>query len=413
MKAIVVSGYGQYTITDLAESLSRRGMLAGYVTGGYPTSLLRSLQSSVALPPSLKRLNDRGANLGLGEVRPLWRSEVVHQASRALLRTTRARSASLAASWDPALGALTLRSFQRGAAGHLRRMAPTVALVRAGFGGVAFMREAKSRDIPVVVDLSIVHPRVLPSLLATSGQIMGVSRDLDPFWRQVEGDVAMADLVLVNSDFVRASCVAAGVGSPIEVVPTVPDSTAVAVSQPVLEREGKVLKCVFAGTIEARKGVDTLLSAFESFVGAGDISLTIIGSLGSDAKPVHGFDQRPWPHLEKISRSELDAQFGAADILVFPSNAEGSARVLVEAARAGCYIVATPNAGAPSLPGISLIPPGDPGALVTVLEDLRQDLARVRRRGAENASHVRGSLTLVSYCDAVIDVLTSAKTRQP
>ena len=79
-----------------------------------------------------------------------------------------------------------------------------------------------------------------------------------------------------------------------------------------------------------------------------------------------------WPHC---SREDLRERYRAADVFVFPSLAEGSARVIFEAMACGCAIITTPNAGSVVRDGENglLIPTSDGKALGIAIDRLIKD----------------------------------------
>jgi glycosyltransferase involved in cell wall biosynthesis len=93
-------------------------------------------------------------------------------------------------------------------------------------------------------------------------------------------------------------------------------------------------------------------------------------------------------------RDDVENVYGAADVIAVPSTAPdplpGSA---VEAAAAGCAVVAAAHGGLPEIirDGVSgrLVTPGDPVALARVLGELIDDPAACARLGAAAAQDVR------------------------
>ena len=93
-------------------------------------------------------------------------------------------------------------------------------------------------------------------------------------------------------------------------------------------------------------------------------------------------------------RSDVDCVYGAADIVVVPSKQpDPLPNAALEAAAAGCCVVASAHGGLPEIlrdgeTGV-LVAPGDPGALAEAIADLVDDPARRERLATAAAADVR------------------------
>ena len=92
-----------------------------------------------------------------------------------------------------------------------------------------------------------------------------------------------------------------------------------------------------------------------------------------------------------LSRKELAQCMSEAEVFVFPSLAEGSARVIFEALAAGCYIITTPNSGSIVEHGVhgALVPPGDADALAEAIRQALLQREKAIKIGRHNAVMVR------------------------
>jgi glycosyltransferase involved in cell wall biosynthesis len=93
-------------------------------------------------------------------------------------------------------------------------------------------------------------------------------------------------------------------------------------------------------------------------------------------------------------RDDLDRLYGAADVVVVPSTRpEPLGLVALEAAAAGCCVVASDTGGLPEIlrDGETgrLVPAGDPAALATTLTELARDGSQRARLGSAAALDVR------------------------
>jgi colanic acid/amylovoran biosynthesis glycosyltransferase len=135
---------------------------------------------------------------------------------------------------------------------------------------------------------------------------------------------------------------------------------------------------LFVGGDLVRKGIHTLLDAFERELGH-EYELHVAtqqGYLDADLRMRLGANERIRLHLDLPPRSpELCQLYADADALVLPTNDDQSPWVALEAMATGVPVVITPVGGVPDLvqhevTGL-LVPPGHGRALASALERLR------------------------------------------
>ena len=105
-------------------------------------------------------------------------------------------------------------------------------------------------------------------------------------------------------------------------------------------------------------------------------------------------------------RDDVDAVYGAADVIAVPSTEpDPLPGAAVEAVAAGCAVVASAHGGLPEI--ISdrvsgrLVAPGDPAGLAAVLCELLDDPAERARLGAAGAADVRERFAPARLLDGV------------
>jgi len=147
---------------------------------------------------------------------------------------------------------------------------------------------------------------------------------------------------------------------------------------------------VAVGTVEPRKGLDTLAAALsEARRSIPDLELAIVGPAGWLAVP--GLESPGVRRLGTIDERTLDAVYRHAIACAVPSRYEGFGLPALEAMARGCPVIASNATSLPEVVGTAgtLVPVGDveawAHALVTTVRD--QDLrAEMRRRGIERAA---------------------------
>ena len=206
------------------------------------------------------------------------------------------------------------------------------------------------------------------------------------FWR-IKKAISTADAFRVNNEVTKKRLQAWGFAKPVLVQPTAIDISAFFCDSKPANRVPKIL---FVGRLSAEKNVGLLIRA------AGSISspflLEIVGG-GAQEKVLQDLaknDQRV-KFLGTKGINELPGLYREADIFVLPSDTETFGQVLLQAAAAGCAIVATRTAGAENIlvsgqTGI-LVNVGDEKALCEGLGKLLTD-AKLRRELGGNAQRV-------------------------
>lgn len=264
--------------------------------------------------------------------------------------------------------------------------------VRSGAGQGGAIRTARERGMKVVVDHSIAHPQSMDRALRKQYLKVGIPFELgldSVFWRQVLKDCDEADVLLVNSDFVKQTFVEAGFDETkieVQYLGLRPDFFDIKKNY---EIDGK-LRILFTGVFGLRKGAAEIVEAarllkargveFE-FVIVGRVDQAMLGRL-------ENFDEvRGQFHFAGfVSQDALRSYFSSCDIYVFPSYAEGCAKSLVEAMGAGLPVVCTFESGGPVIDEVNglLVNRGDAQDLVSKICHLSKD-ASYRRRLGRNA----------------------------
>jgi glycosyltransferase involved in cell wall biosynthesis len=173
-----------------------------------------------------------------------------------------------------------------------------------------------------------------------------------------------------------------------------------AAARAALELPADAFVVAILGRISSWKGQDLLIRALAQLGDEGAIALiagdpwrgeerrleelrALAGSLGvADRVRFAGF------------RPDVENVYCAADVVAVPSTQpDPLPNAALEAAAAGCCVVAADHGGLPEIiaDGVTgrLVPPGDPAALARALADLRADPGTRGRLGAAAAADVR------------------------
>ena len=402
MKVTLSTGQGQLHFVETSQSLCMVGLDHNIITVWIPKQTLPRFVN--LLGPLLERdklhqrLSSRRtiSNSGASICRGLFWPETYINILYAMARFGwYDRSKASARGW---------RAFGRATVRHLDG---DIFHVRSGAGQGGAIAAAKHLGMKVVVDQSLAHPTEMernlkPIYEATSERFtLGPS---DPFWKVVLKDCDDADVLLVNSDYVKQTFVDQGYDSDRIVVAylgvrrdflDLKDSY-------TLAEDGR-LRLLFTGGFALRKGANLIIDAVEKLDAAGvDCFVEVAGHADEGRRLLrtcpaqihekfifHGF----------IPQHELKALFKRADMYVFPSAAEGCAKSAMEAMAAGVPVICTAETGTPIEVGSGrrIVPRGDSQALADAILELGRDKAMREHMGQVGSQYVRTHLSWMDY----------------
>lgn len=382
----------------------KNNMLAGFITAGYPTQKLRRLIALLKLDryAPIKRLLQRQENLPDKLVHALWFSELIYSITRIIAR----RSPHFESLVD-----YGFRFYAWQAEPIIRSFSARIYHYRSGYGRDS-VHIAKQRGMVALCDHSIAHPAALEYLISNGGKLPPLGQDgpINRMWRNILKDTDQADYLLVNSDFVKETYIHFGYdASRILVLYTGIDDRFLSMIPPrsYPSFTGRPIRFLFAGDMGERKGGRILL---ESFMRIRDLSwqFEAIGSIDPSLRnefSVFFADERvtvtghlPW--------DELAERMSMADIFVFPSLAEGSARVVFMAMACGCYVITTPNSGSIVQDEVhgEIVAPGDVDALEAALRKSFTNQDIIPAIGNGNSDLIKSQYTQSHYGERLMTI---------
>lgn len=407
-KVAISNGFNRFHLVVAAAEAHSRGRLGVLLTGVYPT---RPVRLALEWLPFIRRrrihrLVDRAHRVPESAIRSLAVPELLHEMGLFLARFRLARRLA------PHLLAKSFVLYGRRGRPEIKRIGRECSVFhyRAGFGQ-SCVDAAKTAGMVALCDHSIVHPAALEELVGASR--VGEGLPVAPIMEAALADIGKADYVLVNSDFVKRTFVDQGYpaerirviywGVDDNFLERIPEYPASSYGRP------EQLKMLFVGAFNRRKGASVLLAALERLSEASEMGpweLDVVGPVETEipSGSVELLKSLPVRLLGPMGRSEVARKMVEADVFVFPSLAEGSARVVFEALACGCYVITTPNAGSIVEDGVhgTLVPAGDAEALAIALRvaaDRRRTVAEVGRR---NSALVRSRYRQRHYGEALV-----------
>lgn len=417
LKLIISNGHFKFILGPAAVEANKRGILDCFITSGYPTKAVKHWISLLGIGryAVIKRLLNREELIPELRIHPLWLPELVIQLGVLIRKITKNSKYS---EWLDDFG---LRLYSCQATEIIRKSKAHIYHYRSGYGHNS-VKVAKQNGMIVLCDHSIVHPALCGFIVSNNGQLP-INPKVGPiskFWSNILEDIEQADDVLVNSDFVKKTFVHQGFDSDrIHVVYTGIDNDFLEAvpTRNFDATHDAPIRLLFAGELGSRKGGEFLLRALQRI---NDLpwQLEIIGEIEPTIRSVFtSFLADPRITISGfLPRLQLATHMSNADIFIFPSLAEGSARVVFMAMACGCYVITTPNSGSIVESGVHgyLVPPGDideleRGIRQALMTD-REDIAKI---GIKNAEVIRTDYTQDQYGENLFRVyehlLTQAK----
>lgn len=395
---VISNGHFKFILAPLAAEVARNGMLSLFLTGGYPNRfVLRKFGGRRLRPAGFHRFVARHEP-GIPEtaVRAKNFSELLVQFGMLVKKAT-GRTA-----WGQHFEMIGMRQYGRSAVKDIESSDAKIYHFRSGYGHESVLA-ARRCGMVTICDHSLPNPEVLDYLVENGGRwpesTAGLARG--PWSELMMDDLRRADFLAVNSDFVKESFVRFGWDPErIYVHYTGVDDDFMQVLPARSNIQNEFSQFLFAGELSRRKGAEVLLAAlpqlkprnfrFEVIGPVSEDIATLATALKEDARiQLHGF----------MSRQQLARHMVASDVFVFPSLAEGSARVIFMALAAGCYVITTPNSGSIVRDGVhgSVIPPGDTSALIQAISWAMAHRKEVADIGRRNAALIKVDYTQSAY----------------
>lgn len=414
---IISNGHDKFHMGRAAVELAKLHLLDLYITGAYPTGLIKKLTNLFKLNnkfPSIDRLIKREeSGLPSISIRSLWLSEILNQLSSIINSRTSKKNIA------EKIKVIALKLYGSQSKSLISSTQSKIYHYRAGYGHTS-VDIAKDMGLVPLCDYSIAHPSLVDYLIDNKGLIPLHPNysELSPFWRYIQEDINRSNHVLVNSQFVKDTFTLQGWDpNRVHVAYLGIDDEFLDASNYHYERKehtkgflkdsSNSIKLLFAGEFCNRKGSEEIVKALFSLT---DISWTL-----DIAGPISKHVENRYKNFlldgricikGVLSRFELARCMSEADIFIFPSLAEGSARVIFEALVSGCYVITTPNSGSIVEDGIhgALINAGDSSALMAALKNASSNFEKIKKIGLNNRKLVVSKFTQEKYGEELIKI---------
>jgi glycosyltransferase involved in cell wall biosynthesis len=195
----------------------------------------------------------------------------------------------------------------------------------------------------------------------------------EAYWQAWREEVALADRIIVNSDWSRQALLAEGISTErMDVIPLAyeppPEAVGFRRCYPPRFNATRPLRVLFLGQVNLRKGVGPLLDAARlledapvEFRFVGPLQIAPPNDLASDPRVAwHG----------PAARSDVHLHYRNADILLFPTLSDGFGLTQLEARAWRLPIIVTRRCGDVVEDGVTgiVVEPGDPKAIAEAIQ---------------------------------------------
>jgi glycosyltransferase involved in cell wall biosynthesis len=167
--------------------------------------------------------------------------------------------------------------------------------------------------------------------------------------------------------------------------------------QPLRVRSPTPVRFAFSGKVSKRKGVLTLLDAWQK-IGLPGAELHLYGTVAPEvARRLPDYD-----NVHTYGFVDLTAELAKNHVFVFPSPFEGSSKAVYEALACGLPVITTPNAGSVVRDGLDgfIVPPDQGEALSDAMVRLATDAALREQMGASARTRAE-EFTWYRYADRI------------
>lgn len=289
-----------------------------------------------------------------------------------------------------------------------------VVLSVDGSGGPSLLRRLRSSGLPIAVDIAIT-PLALEIVNAAGldwphwPAPRPTEQDKRLFRRWYEEIVDLADLVLYPSAGVLEGLQSLKAFDPAK-TRHVPYAIGAIEPEPPATVQGRIL---FAGSDVLRKGLPYLAEAARILRARGrDYVFVVAGSVPPSVRALP--DVTELTFLGHLSRRRMAQEMARADLFCFPTLAEGTAAVTLEALASGLPCVVTQAAGSPvtnSVEGI-VVPERDSLAIADAIDAIVGD--RELRTLMSNAAFALSTTLDSSHVrERLVDVLSEISGMVP
>ncbi|MES2699604.1 MAG: glycosyltransferase family 4 protein [Pseudomonadota bacterium] len=290
---------------------------------------------------------------------------------------------------------------------NLLAQAPKPIVFAYSYASLGILKAARKAGCITVlgqIDPAVCEEQIVAKVVGDAGlPDEAINRAPPAYWDRWREECALADHIVVNSHWSREGLMRAGISpSKLHVVPLAYTPSAdINQHRAIWGGPGsRPIHVLFLGSLIARKGIYELLAAARLLSGR-PARFDVVGPGGHTLQAqMQAMDNVTYHGA--VTRQEVHARFGAADVFVLPTHSDGFALTQLEAQSHGLPVIASRYCGDAVTDGLNglLLAEVSPSALAAAVAKYLDNPAML----AAHSSHARDTLTRFTP-DRVLDML--------
>lgn len=225
------------------------------------------------------------------------------------------------------------------------RKKPKYFYFRSGYGGIN-LSICKFFNITTICDHSIANPEIINYLINNDGNLPKKRiNNISLYNKPIAYDIKNSSKIIVNSEFVKTTLEKYNKSLNVEVIYHGLDENYKSIINSIqrkIETDSNLINITFIGTFNARKGATKICEIIKK-INKNSVRFNIVGSVDNNYK--HILSQNNVTHFEHLNYKEIAKLLLKTKFFIFPTLAEGSARVVYLAMASGNIVITTKNAG--------------------------------------------------------------------
>jgi hypothetical protein len=348
MNVFLVNGHSRFPVAKISKALIDKKIDFTLFHSFYPkTKTLRILKKTNLVRFSIiKRLINRVEDFNIpdNKIVNLYSSEVLHQLAVYLYKKNNKSKIAIIISyisllWFRFIIFLYLMFF------ILNNNKPNYFYFRSGYGGIN-LYICKFFNITTICDHSIANPEIIDYLINNDGKLpKNRIKKISLYNKPIAYDIKNSSKIIVNSEFVKTTLKKYNKSLNVEVIYHGLDKKYKSIINSIqkkIQTDSNLLNIAFIGTFNARKGATKICEIIKK-IKKNTICFNIVGSVDKNYKYI--LSQNNVTHFEHLNYNEIAKLLLKTKFFIFPTLAEGSARVVYLAMASGNIVITTKNAG--------------------------------------------------------------------
>lgn len=279
--------------------------------------------------------------------------------------------------------------------------------VRSGSGLGGAIDKARRLGMKVIVDHSIAHPAFMEKQLRDeyyrNKQLFDMGMD-STRWQGILRDCEKADVLLVNSQFVKDTFCEYGYPQDKIKIVYLGVRKDFQYLKKTYELNNGILRILFTGGFSFRKGAEYVIEALKELDHRGmPYQMTVVGDYNEVKGLIAEYCPRHLNLVGVVPQDDLKQYLSTSDVYLFPSLCEGCASSGMEAMAAGLPVITTKESGLPIKHNVNgfIVKTKDAWSIIDALYFIYRDKSLRERIGQNAAKLISKNYTWELYAKRV------------